>query len=53
MCEHNVCVYVENRNFIDFFTENEIYNIVWENLYDFYCEYMQKKAILTFHIEIT
>lgn len=48
MCEHNVCVYVENRNFIDFFTENEIYNVVWGNLYDFYCEYMQKKGNFDF-----
>lgn len=48
MCEHNVCVYVKNRNFIDFFTENEIYNVVWENLYYCYCEYMQKRGNFDF-----
>lgn len=31
-----------------FFTENEIYNIVWENLYDFYCDYMQKMGNFDF-----
>lgn len=48
MCEHNICVFVEHRNFVDFFTENEIYNVVWDNLYDDYSEYMQKRGKFDF-----
>lgn len=46
VCEHSVCIYVENREFVNFFTEYEVYDIVWKFVYDKYLEYMNDKDMV-------